>query len=123
MEVTVNHDEIFTADMADNTTGVGGLERQSLEESPGESLEITQRIREFVLTKLEPRGITQVDDRESLVASGVVDSLGVFQLVAFLEDAFNIRVGDEDIALENFENIENTAHFVARKKGIGERKA
>ncbi|HZM17581.1 MAG TPA: acyl carrier protein [Candidatus Krumholzibacteria bacterium] len=85
--------------------------------------EITQRIRAFVLTKLEPRGITQVDDRDSLVASGVVDSLGVFQLVAFLEDAFDIRVRDEEIALEHFESVQNTARFVATKKGLGERKA
>jgi acyl carrier protein len=64
------------------------------------------RIRAFVLETLAPsRGLTDVADGDSLVDSGIVDSLGVFQLVAFLEDTFAIRIGDDEITPENFSTI------------------
>ena len=44
-------------------------------------------IREFVLERLAPAtGRTELADDEDLIDSGVLDSLGIFQLVAFLEE-------------------------------------
>jgi acyl carrier protein len=70
-------------------------------------------IRAFVRDTLAPaRGLTEVPDGLSLVDSGIVDSLGIFQLIAFLEDTFAIRVGDEEITPENFETIEAIERLV-----------
>ena len=84
-------------------------------EKPLDTAGVEQRIRDFVLTKVEARGITHMDNTGSLVAAGVVDSLGVFQFVAFLEEKFDIRVRDDEIGLDNFETIERAARFVIRK--------
>ena len=74
-----------------------------------------ETIRGFVLAQLEGRGFTQVEDATSLVESGVADSLGIFHLVAFLEQAFSIRVGDEEIIHDNFGSIDALVRFVDSK--------
>lgn len=45
----------------------------------------------------------QMDD--DLLSAGIIDSLGVLQLVAFIEDQFKIQMPDEDVVLENFQSV------------------
>ena len=76
------------------------------------------KIRRFILDKIAlGRGVTTLADEESLVERGVIDSLGIFQLVSFLEDAFGVHIGDEEILLENFSTIADIDHFVRAKLG------
>jgi acyl carrier protein len=78
---------------------------------------IISAVRAFVLCTLAPaRGLGAVGDDESLVDSGIVDSLGVFQLVAFLEETFGLRIADEDITPENFGSIVAIVRFVEERK-------
>ncbi|HZL85534.1 MAG TPA: acyl carrier protein [Candidatus Krumholzibacteria bacterium] len=74
------------------------------------------KIRRFILDKIAlGRGITALADEESLVERGVIDSLGIFQLVSFLEETFGVQVGDDEILLENFSTILDIDHFVRAK--------
>lgn len=43
---------------------------------------------------------------DDLFNAGILDSLGVLQMVAFIENRFEIQVPDEDVVYENFSNIE-----------------
>ena len=52
-----------------------------------------------------------------LLAREVLDSMGIFQLVAFLEHDFGILIDDEDLVPENFESIGSIARFVGAKQG------
>ncbi|HET7340907.1 MAG TPA: acyl carrier protein [Methylomirabilota bacterium] len=73
-------------------------------------------IRTFVVERLAPAiGRTDVEDGEDLIDSGVVDSLGIFQLVAFLEERFGITIGDEEITPENFGSIAAIERLVAAR--------
>ena len=51
-----------------------------------------------------------------LLSSGVLDSLGILQLMGFLGDELGIEIGEEDFTMENFETIGSLAAFVARRK-------
>jgi acyl carrier protein len=53
---------------------------------------------------------------DSLLDSGLIDSTGIFELVAFLEDTFAVKVEDEEIVPEHFETAAQIAAFVDRKK-------
>lgn len=55
-----------------------------------------------------------VDD--SLLDSGLLDSIGIFEVATFLESAFGITVEDEAIIPEHFETVALIANFVNRKK-------
>jgi acyl carrier protein len=45
-----------------------------------------------------------------------VDSTGVFEVIAFLNQAFGIEVGDREVVPENLDTIGRIANFVERKK-------
>lgn len=76
---------------------------------------VKDQIREFVQEAAQRKGVSEVTDEQSLVESGVIDSLGIFRLVAFLEESFRVRIGDEEIVGENFETIADIERFVLKK--------
>ena len=73
-------------------------------------------IREFVIDRLAPTsGRGDIGDEDDLIDSGVIDSLGIFQLVAFLEERFGVVIGDEEIIPENFASIVAVERLVASR--------
>ena len=73
-------------------------------------------IRTFVTERLAPAvGLSSLGDEDDLIDSGVVDSLGIFQLIAFLEERFGIKIGDEEITPENFGTIAAIDRLVAAR--------
>jgi acyl carrier protein len=54
---------------------------------------------------------------EDLLAADLIDSLGITELVGFLEARFGIRVEDEDLTPDNFRSVEVISAFVSRKGG------
>jgi acyl carrier protein len=77
--------------------------------------DVKQQVREFVLESARSKGINEVSDTQSLMEAGIVDSLGIFRLVSFLEDTFRVRISDDDIVPENFQSIDEIDRFVAAK--------
>jgi acyl carrier protein len=55
------------------------------------------------------------DDDESFLELGILDSVGVMDLVLFLEQQFTIKVVDREITPENFDTINRIAHFIRSK--------
>jgi acyl carrier protein len=66
------------------------------------------------LTPADGNGAVGVDD--DLIRRGIVDSLGLTQIVDFCESRYGIRVTDEDLVPENFQTVRSLAEFVARKR-------
>jgi acyl carrier protein len=76
---------------------------------------VNERIRDFILEKFplaRKRGVTFQDD---LLEGGVLDSLGILDVVAFLEQDFRIHVNDEELIPENFQSIDRLSIFVQDK--------
>ena len=80
-----------------------------------ESAVVKDRIREDVLAEAKSKGIMQITDQEVLTKNGVIDSMGIFRLVAFLEETFNVRVGDEEITHDNLESVDAIERLVIAK--------
>ena len=51
-----------------------------------------------------------------MLSGGVIDSLGITELIAFLERTYAIKVSDDDIDADNFRSIDNIVAFVERKR-------
>jgi len=75
---------------------------------------IRTEVREFLQTQLG-RDVRSVTDQESLLEAGVLDSLGVMQLVTFLEERFKIKVSEDDMMPDNFDSLDAIAGFVDRE--------
>lgn len=76
---------------------------------------VKDEIREFVLESARSKGINEVADDQSLMVSGIIDSLGIFRMVSFLEDSFRVRISDDEIVPENFQSINEIDNFVSSK--------
>ena len=74
------------------------------------------RIRQFVLQKFPLARKRRVADGDNLLEGGIIDSLGVLELVTFMQQEFSVTVEDEDLTPENFQNIECMARFVERSR-------
>jgi acyl carrier protein len=73
---------------------------------------IKDQIREMVLEALLLKGVTAVADDESLLKNGVLDSLGMYRLIEFLEEQFAVKIEDSEMVPENFESINQLDRFV-----------
>lgn len=77
---------------------------------------IAQAVREFVTQNFYVPKPADLSDEQSLLDSGIVDSTGVFDLIAFLESTYGFKVKDEEMVPENLDSIAHIAAYVARKQ-------
>lgn len=52
-----------------------------------------------------------------LLKNGLIDSLGILEVVTFIENEFGIVVSDEELLPENFGSVSSLASFVQSKTG------
>jgi len=57
---------------------------------------------------------TPIDDTTSLIEEGILDSMGLMQIVAFLEERAGIRVPDDEVSPDNFETLPAIEGMVER---------
>lgn len=79
------------------------------------TMTVETRIKQYVQDRFLHNGRTQLAVQDSLLDSGLVDSAGIFDLVAYLENEFSIQVMDEEITPEHFESVGSMASFVDEK--------
>jgi acyl carrier protein len=78
--------------------------------------EIENKIRQFIAGNfLFREDKVSLDDGESLLDAGLIDSTGVLELVGFLETEFAIRMEDEEIVPANLDSIRAIVAFVSGK--------
>lgn len=77
---------------------------------------VASSIRAFITSNFPGAKRRALRDDDPLLESGIIDSLGVLDLVAFIEDEFKIAVADDDLTPENFQTIERIMAFVGRKQ-------
>lgn len=56
------------------------------------------------------------NDSMSLLDGGIIDSVGVMELVAFLEGDFGLTLADEDLVPENLDSVDNLVAFIERRQ-------
>ncbi len=83
-------------------------------------MQIEHKIREFIVKNLYYAEDNPIADEDSFLDTGVVDSMGVMELVAFIQSEFGIEVAQQEIVVENFDSISKLANFVRRKLRLKE---
>lgn len=77
---------------------------------------ISQRVKTFIVENFYLSDPSELADDTLLVTSGIVDSTGMLEVIAFLETEFGIRIADDETTPENLESISRIAAFVQRKQ-------
>ncbi len=79
------------------------------------SEEVRAVIRNHVISHFHLRRVGDLGDEDSLLESGLIDSLGILELVEYLEKTFGIALVDGDLSPENFDSIAALTRFVGTK--------
>ena len=74
---------------------------------------VVAQIRSFLVQQFP--ATKNVGNDESLLNNGLIDSLGILEVVAFIEKEFGVAVSDEDLLPENFGSIGSLSNFVQQK--------
>jgi acyl carrier protein len=77
--------------------------------------DISKAIRAYILEDLlvdEPPD--SLDENTHLIEEELLDSLGIFTMVTFLEERFSIQIDPEEVVLDNFETIGTIEQLVQR---------
>lgn len=70
------------------------------------------KIREFLGTFINE---SSVADNDNIFESGLLNSLFAMQLVSFVEDEFEISIGNEELDIDNFKDINSIVAFINSK--------
>lgn len=78
---------------------------------------LRQEVREFIIENfLFGHSNNSLEDDESFLDTGIIDSTGVLQLVGYLEEHFGIAVGDADVTPANLDSVNKVVAFVEAKR-------
>lgn len=81
-------------------------------------MSVAAEVEKFIVEEIAlGTGVDSLGHDDDLLAQGVIDSLGIVELVAFLEARYGIKVGDDDLLPENFQSVNSVVAFVAAKGG------
>lgn len=77
---------------------------------------IEEQIRDYIARNLlfSDNGYPYGDE-VSFLDEGIVDSIGVMELVTFVEENFGVQVADADVTPENFDSVKKMAAYIRRK--------
>ena len=82
---------------------------------------IKDSVRAFIVENFLFGDATQAPaDDASLIENDVIDSTGVLELVAFVEERFGIAMADADIVPANLDSLDRIAAFVAARSAKAE---
>jgi acyl carrier protein len=78
---------------------------------------IRDEIRQFITEKFLFNSDDPPADDVSLLDTNIVDSVGILEVVAFLESHFHLKVEDEELTAANLDSINKIASFIEKKQG------
>jgi len=81
--------------------------------------DVISAVKQFLQSRRLLKSSAEVADEESLLETGVIDSLGVVELTAFMEERFSIRIDEDDLVPENFDSLLAMREFINRKRSQG----
>lgn len=77
---------------------------------------IKEKIRVFIVNNfLSGIDSSTLNDDDSFLDKGIIDSTGVLELVTLIEETFNFRIEDEELMPDNLDSINKITVFVSKK--------
>ena len=83
----------------------------------GEKMNVKKQIRNFIYDNfLFADSNNGLQDDQSFMDTGIIDSTGILELITFVEETFEIQLEDEELIPENLDSLENLNRFIKKKK-------
>lgn len=78
-----------------------------------------QSLIDYIMNELAVGRASNLNPDDDLFSSGLLDSLGVLQLVLFIEEQFGVEIPDEDVVFENFQSVNAITEYINAKDNAG----
>jgi acyl carrier protein len=80
---------------------------------------VLEQARDFVIENfMYMRKVKTIGDDESLLRTGVISSLGMMEVVEWVESTFGVSVDPDEITEQNFDTLRGIARFVSSKGNV-----
>jgi acyl carrier protein len=79
-------------------------------------MENREKIRDYILQEIldaRYRAIT-LRDEDSIVKSGLVDSMAIVEIISYIEKCFGINITDSEIRIDDFDSVDSICNLVER---------
>lgn len=88
-----------------------------MQHSPSTTPHTSREVREFLADAFPlSDALDDLSDDDSLLETGVLDSMGVLELVAFLEERYAIDIPDEDLRPEYLDSVTRIVSYIEAKQ-------
>jgi acyl carrier protein len=78
--------------------------------------DITSAIERFIVDEIIMGDRqTRIASEDSLISSGVIDSLALLRLIGFIEERFDVTIEDQEVIPDNFETLSAIESYVSQK--------
>jgi acyl carrier protein len=78
--------------------------------------EIGKQITDFIKKDFLFDEEAHIGMEESLLGSGTIDSTGVLELIAFVEQTYDLQIDDNELIAENFDTVRRISEFVFKRQ-------
>lgn len=80
-------------------------------------MNVQDQLREYIVAQfLYDQNHKALDAEVDLLNEGIVDSMGILQIVNFMEEKFGVHVDDDEITPEIFRSLRTLTDFVTEKR-------
>lgn len=83
---------------------------------PATAPELHTQLIDFFVETYYVASPEDLDPETPLLETGILDSTGILELVAHLEERYGVRVKDEDIVPENMNSIASLGRYILRHR-------
>ena len=78
-------------------------------------MSVEKEIRKFIEENFILDGNDNLSSEDSLLEKGIIDSTGVLELVAFIEENYDFKIKDEELIPENLDSIKSITRFIQER--------
>jgi acyl carrier protein len=79
---------------------------------------IEQEVREFLRDTLFIPDADGLSDDDSFLELGILDSMGILHLIAFVEEKYGIHAEDSELVTDNWDSVSRMSRYIRSKSGV-----
>lgn len=78
-----------------------------------------EKIIAYIKNDVTNESLDDIELKDDLLGTGLIDSMGMMKLLAFIEKEANFKIPPEDMTIENFMTLESIMGYIARQNNAG----
>ena len=92
-------------------------EQSAMDDMPDAT--IVHALKGYVVERILHGESIDLDGQTPLLEWGLIDSLAMADLLAFIEERFEITLPDEEVRPEHFESLNSLGQLIVRRRDVG----